>query len=265
MIPMGRQKSSPLFKNGWIPDQHGSWAMAFLPLLAGLIINPITPLSAVLALTWIAGFFLFSVAEKYLKFRFKRRYLPAVLTFLSVSTAGTLILIFFHPLLLWWALVFVPLMGFSMWQAWQRRERDLLSRIVTIAAASLMVPVTASLSSARPWFISPWPTQSWLIGGLIAIYFASTVPYVKTLIRERNSDKWLVGSAVAHFVAWLIVGAGVYYQLVGLQHLLVWTIIWARALLMPLWARRRGRPWRPAQIGFPEMLLTLLVMVTLPW
>ncbi len=262
---MGKHAGSQLMKDGWVPDQHGSWAMAFLPLVSGLIINPVQPSSWLLVVAWTAGFFLFAVGEKYLKFRFKPRYLPALLTYLAITVVAGLALVFVHPQLLWWAPVFAPLVAISAHRAWRRRERELISRVVAIVAAALMVPVTASLARSQPWFTRPWDTHSWLLAMLIAAYFISTVPYVKTLIRERRSQAWLVGSILTHLALWALIAALAVSGWVGWPHLVVWSLIFVRAVAMPLVARRRGRPWRPREIGIPEVVLTVLVALTLPW
>lgn len=239
--------------------------MAFLPLVAGLITNPLRPSSALLVVAWTAGFFLFSVGEKYLKFRFKRRYLPALLTYLSITAVAGLTLVVIHPQLLWWAPVFAPLVAIIAHRAWRRRERELTSRVVAIVAAATMVPVTGSLARSQPWFARPWDTHSWLLATLIAAYFVSTVPYVKTLIRQRRSRGWLAGSIITHLVLWAMIAVLAVSGWVGWAHLMVWSLILVRAVVMPLLARRRGRPWRPREIGIPEVALTVLVALTLPW
>ncbi|MDO5721898.1 MAG: YwiC-like family protein [Actinomycetaceae bacterium] len=261
----GKKRRRTVFINGWVPDEHGSWAMGFLPLIAGLVINPRTWLTLVLALAWTAGFFLFAVAHKWLKFRFKPRYRPALYTYLALTSIATVILLAANPTLLWWAPVFLPLIAVSAHRAWARRERELTSRVVAIVASCLMVPVTASVTSTTPWFTPPLPAHSWLMAGLIALYFITTVPYVKTLIRERKSLGWLVGSVLVHALALAVVIILAVSQMVGWAHVVVWFVVLVRAVVMPLAARRRGKPWRPAVVGIGEIILTLLVALTLPW
>lgn len=261
-----RRRKSKATVNGWVPDQHGSWAMGFFPLIIGMIINEKTPLFALLAIAWTAGFFMFSVAEKWLKYRFKPRYRPALITYASVSGAATLALIILQPGLLWWAPLFLPLVAISAHRAWARREREMMSRSVAILASSLMIPVTATLASGKPWFDKgAVPTQSWTMMALIAIYFISTVPYVKTLIRERNSRPWFIGSTIMHIGIVICVAIAAIDGLVSWAHVAVWIVIAGRAIAMPIIAKRRGTPWKPKAIGWPEVLLSFVVLATLPW
>ncbi|MDO5719606.1 MAG: YwiC-like family protein [Actinomycetaceae bacterium] len=261
-----RRRKSKAIVNGWVPDQHGSWAMGFFPLIIGMIINEKTPLFTLLAIAWSAGFFLFSVAEKWLKYRFKPRYRPALITYASVSGVATVMLIILQPGLLWWAPLFLPLVAISAHRAWARREREMISRSVAIVASSLMIPVTATVASGEPWFAKgAVSTQSWTMMALLATYFISTVPYVKTLIRERNSRPWFIGSSIMHISIVLCVAIAAIYGLVSWAHVAVWTIIAGRAIAMPLIATKRGKPWKPKAIGWPEVLLSLIVLATLPW
>ena len=48
-------------------------------------------------------------------------------------------------------------------------------------------------------------------------------------------------------------------------HVLVWVLLTGRAIAMPLLAKRRGVPWRPRNIGMPEIGYSLLVFATLPY
>lgn len=261
-----RRRKSKAMVNGWVPDQHGSWAMGFFPLFIGMFINDKTPLFILLFVAWTAGFFLFSVAEKWLKYRFKPRYRQPLITYATISGVAVLILIILQPGLLWWAPIFLPLVAISAHRAWKHRERELASRTVAILASSLMVPVTATLASGRPWF-EPGAVsqQSWIMMALIAIYFISTVPYVKTLIRERNSRPWLIGSSVFHIFILIGVVVCAVYGLVSWWHVAVWVVIAGRAIAMPLIAKQRGTPWKPKAIGWPEVLLSFFVLATLPW
>ena len=101
-----RRRSHNIVKNGWVTDQHGSWAMGFVPLILGLWSAPnLTWLHGMLCIAWTSGFFFFAVAEKWLKFRYKPRYRPALITYGAIAAIFSLILIIGAPHLLWWGLI----------------------------------------------------------------------------------------------------------------------------------------------------------------
>lgn len=251
--------------NGWIPDQHGAWPMALMPLTAGLIITtPKTPALTFLTLAWVSGFLLFSVSEKYIKSRFRPRYRPATITYAILAAAFTALTLLTAPNLFWWALLYVPLIGYWAFSVWRRKERDLAPRFSTIIAAALVIPVAVNTSSGAPWF-AHFEKRAWLMAGLLGAYFALTVPYVKTLIRERNNPTWLHGSIVGHVIATVIVWVFFALNLVPIWHALAWVLVCARAVMMPLIATHRGKPWRPAVVGTVETVLSLLVFAALPW
>lgn len=271
---MARSKRSGAIAHGWIPDQHGAWGMALTPLLVGLILAAADQvlgwIHLPLAVAWIAGFFAFSGLEKWVKTRRRSRLKVALGTYGVISAAATLISIVLQPQLLWWVLVFFPLMALSVALLWRRRERSLLARTSTIIAASTMTWVALSAGSAKPWFAAGVISiRQWLIGAILASYFLLTVPYVKTLIRERGSRPWLVGSVLAHTVA--VAGLVALHSLnwegleVGWFSVSVWVALWLRSILMPSSAQLRGRPWRPAIVGVLETVLSIFVVVGLPW
>lgn len=251
--------------NGWVPDQHGSWPMGFMPLLAGIILADKTWLLALLGIAWTGGFLLFSVGEKYLKSRFRVRYRPAVITYATVTAASGLPLLVLAPHILWWAVLYVPLIGYWAYHAWSRDERDLSSRISTIIASVLIVPVATNLAHPTPWFSGDIDPLAWLFAALLGIYFVLTVPYVKTLIRERGETSWLVGSIVAHAISVIAMIVLAVIGWVSWVHVAVWVGVLARAVAMPLSAIKRGKPWRPAVIGPLEVAISIAVFLTLPW
>lgn len=239
--------------------------MALMPLAAGLIIaTPKTPSHIFLALAWISGFLLFSVSEKYIKSRFRPRYRAAVITYGVVAAAFTGALLVTSPHLLWWSILFAPLVGYWFLSVRNRKERELASRFSTIAAAALVLPVAVNAPLLQPWF-THFDTQSWLMAGLLGTYFGLTVPYVKTLIRERGRAGWLWGSIIGHVVATAIAVTLALSGWISLWHGLAWVVVCVRAALMPWLAKTRNKPWRPAVVGVLETVLSLLVFATLPW
>lgn len=253
-------------KNGWVTDQHGSWAMGFAPLIFGLVLTQRHWLHLALVGAWTFGFFFFAVAEKWLKFRFKPRYRPALITYLILTAVFCLILLLGAPHLAWWGLVFAPLVALSFHRAWQKRERELTSRLVAIAAAALILPVAVNLPTKIPWFaeggVGP---HAWFFTALLSLYFATTVPLVKTLIRESGSKAWFIGSVTTHVVAFVIVVVLGWNGYVSWLHVVVWFALGVRAYVLPTIAQRRGKRFSPRQIGRLEILFSIAIFATLPF
>ena len=63
---------------GWVPNQHGAWAMLAAPLLVGtMATGPRWP-HLLLTAFWFAGYFAFFATTLWLKSRRRPRYLPPV-------------------------------------------------------------------------------------------------------------------------------------------------------------------------------------------
>src|SRR5690606_40170738 len=78
-----------------------------------------------------------------------------------------------------------------------RDERSLWSGISTTVGSSLMTLVAFAAGGGTDF------ARAWLLAGVLAVYFAGTVLYVKTLIRERGSQPYYWLSVVTHGLATL--------------------------------------------------------------
>lgn len=260
------RKTLKAVRNGWITDQHGSWAMGFVPLIYGLgLAWPLSVAHLVMVAAWTCGFFFFAVADKWLKFRFNARYQPALITYGGLSGIFCLTLVLLAPHLLWWLLLYVPLIAISFHRSWRRKERELSARLVTISAATLVLAVVVNIAIARPWYDGGVTTKAWLFTGLFATYFASTVPYVKTLIRKRGSTPWFIGSVFTHIAIVVVMIVLALWHWVPWWHVGIWFILLSRAVIMPVLAQQRAKPWQPRQVGLSEMVLSVLVFFSMPF
>ena len=52
---------------GWVPQQHGAWAMLASPLALGALASGLSWIHLPLAAFWVAGYFLFSASSMWLK------------------------------------------------------------------------------------------------------------------------------------------------------------------------------------------------------
>lgn len=228
--------------------------MVTVPALTGVLLAP-TWRQIPLLLTWWFGYFTFFAVSVWFRGRYKRRDLPPVV----VYGAGTVVMgvitlvLSFH--LLWWALPFAPLVAVAVWETYRRRPRSLLSGESTVVAACLMTPV---MVTSAGW--EHLGAGAWSAFAVYLAFYAGSVPYVKTLIRERTSIPWFWGSVGYHVVAvWAAVGA---VQFGGVHWLCIPVAVWllVRAYGMPSLAKHRGTPWRPKQVGKLEMLYSVFVI-----
>lgn len=254
---------------GWVPNQHGAWAMLAIPYLAGVILRSRDDVLAAylipLAGFWVVGYLTFYAASCWLKASPNRRFgqrrpvltyagVAAILGLVTIATAG--------PGIAWWALPFLPPLAGALWLAGRRRERVLLGGGLTVAAASLMTLVarfTTPFDLMASWG-NPPATTAVMVTGLVFGYLFGTVLYVKTMIRQRGSPVWLAASAGWH-VAVMLLSAGLAWSgQAGVGWPLFFAATSLRAGLMPRLARRR--PVSPKVVGFTEVgFSTLLILV----
>lgn len=244
-----RKKKAP----GWVPDQHGAWFMVTVPAITGALLAP-SWTAIPLLLTWWLGYFTFFAASWWIRARFRDRHRPPVLVYGSMAAVAGIVTLVMRWELLIWAPLFAPLVLVAVYEAWRRRPRSLLSGVSTVLAASLILPVIA-------WAGDGLDAKAWTVTAVYAVYFLGTVPYVKTLIRERGERDWFLGS-VGYHVAALI--AAVAAAALGVAHwavVAVAVVMLARAWGMPASGARRDKPWTPKQVGMLEGAITALVVL----
>lgn len=186
---------------GWVPQQHGAWAMMIVPFFLGLIEatrnDAVGWGHATLFPFWMLGYFTFNAASGWLKAapRQKSKYVRPLVIYATLSAlfgVATLLIVGFRPLA--WVLVFLPLVAPALWLAGQRKERATIGGLITVAAASLMVPVSRYLNPSSPADWSEIAAMTAVVFG----YFFGTVLFVKTNIRERGHRGYLVVSIAHH-------------------------------------------------------------------
>lgn len=246
---------------GWVPQQHGAWAMIIVPFLAGLVLagraRPLDLGDVTLGVTWLVGYFAFSAAVLALKAAPRRRpsYYPALVTYAAIAGGLALVTLYVKGwALLVWAPVYVVLVGGSLWLASTKRERAVLSGVVTIVASCGLMAVLRLVPG------SPAPTPSeWTAMAAITAYFVGTVFHVKALIRERNNPKSANRSLLFHtLVLWMMVAAFT-------AGWVTWPwLVFALALVARSWFMPKSSP-RPAAIGTVEIVLSAAVLALTVW
>lgn len=217
-----------------------------------------------LLILWLVGYFFFYAATVWLRSHMKKRYAPPVQCYgLMVAALGASLL-FFAPYMWHWAVLYLPLVAIAAWSAWQRKERSLASGFDTVAAACLLIPMMYDVATDGSTGFAP-PRTIWIMTTFYFAYFAGTVLYVKTNIRERGSVAYLASSITWH-AAWTCAAfLGAFLGNLGISwcHAVVWGLITVRAAWVPLYARRRGTPIRASLIGAGEIVTCAFFALTL--
>lgn len=239
-------------KRNWIPDQHGAWAMLVVPFLAGTLLAPHPGREHVpLLAAWLLGYAAVFHGQQWLRLharglRSARRHTRPALVLGGACAAAALPLAVRHPWLLPAAAAAAPFLAVNTWYAWRGRERALANGLAAVVPACGMTLVAARLGGLGPG--GAWPAAVACL-----LYFAGTVPYVKTMIRERGSRAYRRGSVAYHAVALALAA------LLSPWLALPFAAYLARAATLP------NRRLRPAVIGATELacagaLLTVLAV-----
>src|ERR1019366_9068822 len=93
---------------GWVPNQHGAWAMLIVPFAVGALDTGPSWRHLPLLFAWLAGYFAFFAAGLWLRSRGKRRYWPPVPAYGVLTVVLGLVVIAVEPDVLHWAVVFLP-------------------------------------------------------------------------------------------------------------------------------------------------------------
>ena len=275
-------------RRAWVPGQHGAWSMLVMPAIVGWVVGGFSWVNLLFIPSWWGAYLTYWAWSQWLRTRSARKR-ALLLVPLIVYTAWTgllgLVTLVAAPYLLQWLVPMLPLLVIALWEVWRGRERSLPSGLATTAAASLIAAVTYSLAvrgaggflgtggndAALPG-ASPngglhgWPWM-WLVTASTAAYFCGTVPYIKSMIRERFNNRLLAATVAVHAVAaagavWLAAGGWLPWL-----HAVLWVVLAVRSLVMPLWqwrlVRKRHRPLRPGTMGLVEVVLEVVFLISI--
>lgn len=217
--------------------------MVIAPLVVGALAGGLSWVHVPLLAFWLSGYFLFFAASLWLKSKRKERYWPPVRAYLISSTALGLVVLGFQPTLIYWAPAFLPAIAVGFWAAAQRRDRDLEAGLATLVGSALMTVVAFAAGDSDNM------ARAWLLAAIQFLYFAGTIFYVKTVIRERNNPRFLWWSVIFHVAA----AAAVSFISLGMGA--VFVLLAVRAALVP-----RFGP-TPKTLGIGEIFATLIVSV----
>lgn len=254
------RRSRPGRSPGWVPQQHGAWAMLVVPLVVGVVHAGPQPWHALLAAAWLVGYLAFSAGALLLKARGRARYRRPAEVYGGAAVVLGAALLAVRPTLAWWAPVYAPLLGVALVAAWRRAERSWLNDAVTVGAACLLAAVAHTPASVAappsPGNLVGGSVGAWQLVAVLALYFLGTVAYVKTMIRERGNRRVLAVSLGWHVLAAALVPVVLAAQ--GPGRLEAWAagpltglfvLLAARAAAVPRWWPRAT----PMAIGLGEV------------
>ncbi|KAB7746442.1 hypothetical protein GA707_02790 [Nostocoides sp. F2B08] len=238
--PTRRRRRSP----GWVPAQHGAWAMLATPLLVGILASGPTWTHVPLTAFWFLGYAAFFATGLWLKSRRGPRYRRPALVYSAAAAVAALLTLLADPTLLRWAPLFVVPLGVGLLASAVRDERSLWNGVATTVGSTLMTVVAYDAGAGTDL------ERAWLLAGVLGLYFVGTVLYVKTIIRERGSEPYYWLSVGFHGLATL--------ALVPLTPPLtpVFAALTARAAIVPAFRIT------PKQAGIGEIVATVVVAVT---
>jgi hypothetical protein len=236
---------------GWVPNQHGAWAMLASPLLVGILAGGVAWVHVALAAFWFAGYFAFFATSLWLKAQRRAKWVPPVRAYGALSVVLGGVVAAMQPSLVRWVPLFLLPLAIGLYAAAQRQDRALVAGLATTAGSALMTVVAYDAGPGSDL------ARAWQLGLVQLLYFAGTVLYVKTVIRERDNPRYLWFSVGFHTVA-----LGVVELVFGLHAgsqlplLVVFGLLLGRAVLVP--------PYRPTprHAGIGEIVATVAVAVT---
>ncbi|WP_045747588.1 YwiC-like family protein [Actinoplanes rectilineatus] len=226
----------------FLPPQHGAWAMLLVPYLAGIVVGGFHWLDLPLLGAWLGGYLFSYYAFQAVKTRRPGRFREPLLLYGPVTAALAIPVLVARPQLLWFAPAYTVLLAVNGWFAWRRRERALVNDLASVVQSCLMVPVVAVVAGVAP-------TRVAVAGLIVLLYFAGTVLFVKTMIRERGVVAYTRGSVLYHLLAFAAAAV------IGVVPALVFALLLVRAWSLP------GRPLTPKRVGLIEIGACVLVLL----
>lgn len=241
-----------LVKQGYVPNQHGAWAMLVIPFLLGMFAAKAGWLHALLFVGWLLVYlFTFPFLQGIRTGKWKVYGKPLLFYGCMLAPVGAGLLLL-HPELLKMVPWFIPLFIVNVYYAKRNRERALVNDLAAILQFSLMVFVAYEVGGGTDLRLAAE------LFALNAIYFIGTIFYVKTIIRERNNKRYYWYS-VSYHVAACAIGA------IWFPPLLLLAL--AVLLVRSVWAPRTGITAKKSgmmEIGY-SVLVTCTALTAYLW
>lgn len=225
-------------------NQHGAWAMMFMPLILGIAAGGFHPSQILYGIGWMLTFFAADHVLMFIK-RMKRKkdygYLKAAGMFGAIA-----VLLFIYPLfveyrIIYFFLAMMPLGAITSYFTMIRDERNIINDIVAILIFSIAGGGIAYLN-----------THEWTLGITVVIlvsllYFVGSALVVKTIVRERKNIRYRNASYIYHAV--LFLGMLLWHYTLGIAFLI--------GIIRAVGVYDRG--WTPKKLGIMEIFHVLWI------
>jgi hypothetical protein len=180
-----------------------------------------------------------------LKTRRVRRVRRQLLVYSAVTAPSAILVLVARPDLVAFAPAFAGLLAVNAWFAWHRRDRAVVNDLASVVQSALMVPVAAMVVGVPPGSVADAFT-------VVLLYFAGTVLFVKTMIRERGDAAHLRASVAFHALAAVVA------SLIAWPFGVLFGWLLARAVVLPRY------PLSPKQIGVAEIAHSVALLALVP-
>lgn len=279
-----RSSFKKVLSQGWIPNQHGAYMMLLIPPIVGIFLSGLDWKQLLFLSLWIVSYFSFFSFSRWFKSGRKERYFPPVKNCgILFVILGSLCIALMPPILPW-AFLFIPVAGISIFEAYRRRPESLLARTTSVISTGLAGLVSYDIginfwhSYQFPFWIGHEQTEvepiwvansthtlsgwNWVILVMVylTIYFWSTIIFVKTLGREKDSFGYYFFSVASHSAILLLMGVFIVFRWMPHAVFLVWFMLSLRAIVIPLWNKRSQMPISLRKIGLIEIIICLIVV-----
>ena len=219
-------------------NQHGAWAMVFMPLILGIAAGGFHPSQLFYAAGWLLMFFAADHVLMFIK-RMKRKkdygYLKAALMFGAIA-----LLLFIYPLIVEYRIIYfflamIPLGAITSYFSMIKDERNIINDIVAISIFSIAGGGIAFLNA-----------HEWTLGITVVIlvslfYFVGSDMVVKTIVRERKNIRYRNASYIYHAV--LFLGMLLWHFTLGIAFVI--------GIIRAVGVYDRG--WTPKKLGIMEI------------
>jgi len=242
----------------WLPKQYGAWAMLLAPALAGVLLAGFHWQNLLVLLAWTTAYLAFMAVLGMLAGRQKQAHVVAAAVYAVAALAMIAALLWWRLALVWWGVPLALLLGTAMVMTVAGRQRSTVNDACLIGASCLMTAVSATClqlpaSLALGGFAQAVAQPiAWLATAIMAGYFLGTIPYIKTMIRERGHKGWYIASVAYHCLIVVLAVVTLRPALIAFA-----VLITARAAVVPkVWPRAK-----PKHIGLGEMAGTVIILV----
>lgn len=209
-------------KKGYLPKQHGAWAMLLIPFLSGMFAGQPKWTHALLFAGWLLVYLFSFPMLQLIRTKKKQIYAKPVQFYAALLAPVAAGLLISEPGLVAWIPLFIPLFLVNCWFARRNRERAFLNDLAAVIQFCFMVFVAYDIGGGNDWLLA---TE---LFGLNVLYFTGTIFFVKTIIREKNNPRFYQLS-IGYHVLLMVISAALF----PLAVLIPFAVLLIRAVFTP--------------------------------